>query len=86
MTTVSLGLERAKRTNDNTTVTPAECCEDAAADLRSGERKASKLLILTLDTEDGGYVPGWYAANLSASEMLALMEVARAVLLREMGF
>lgn len=86
MPPISLGLERAKRTNDNTTITPVECCEAAAADLRSGERTADKLLILTLDTEDGHYVPGWYAANLSASEMLALLDVARALLLREMGF
>lgn len=47
---------------------------------------AIRVLVLTLNTEDGGYRIGFYAANLKASEMVALLEAAKTMFLRDMGY
>lgn len=82
----SLNVVRANRKNDNTLLSPAECFEEAARETRSGERKCDKALVLTLDTEDGAYGIGFYASNLKASEMIALLEATKAMFLRDMGY
>jgi len=83
----SINAIRADRENDNTLLSPVECLEDAAEDLRSGKTKCDKLLVLRLNTGDDGssYDVGFNASNLRSSEMLALMEVAKAILLAGMG-
>jgi len=83
----SINAIRADRENDNTLLSSVECLEDAAEDLRSGKTKCDKLLVLRLNTGDDGssYDVGFNASNLRSSEMLALMEVAKAILLAGMG-
>lgn len=84
-TPISLGAERAKRTNDNRAITPAECCDDVAETLRRGDVKANRILVITLDDDpDGLYDVDWWAANISAPEMLALIEVTKDIILRGM--
>ena len=58
--------------NDNTLITPEQTLERALTDIRSGERKCNKLLVLTLDDTDGSWTKGYYAANVKVSEMVAL--------------
>jgi hypothetical protein len=82
----SLNALRANRENDNSLLTPLECLEDAAADIRSGQRKCQKLLILCLDAGDDGmaYALSFFASNMKSSEMVALCEAMKARTLRNM--
>lgn len=82
----SIGGIRADKENDNGLVTPAECLEDAAVDIRTGKRVCQKVLVLTLDVgpDGNGYDVGFYASNLRSSEKLALLEVAKVNFLQHM--
>ena len=82
----SLAAARADRENDNTLISPAECCDDAARAIRSGERKADAALVLTLNRVEGKFDVGYFASNLKASEMLALLEVAKVRILQTMNY
>lgn len=86
----SLNAERASRANDNTLISPAECLEDAATDIRSGERVCNKVLVITLNTDGGDmgdvFQVGFYAAQMKSSEMLAAIEAIKTIVLRDMGF
>jgi hypothetical protein len=82
----SINTIRADRENDNTLLSPVECLEDAAQDLRSGKTKCDKLLVLRLNTSDHGYAIGFNASHLRASEIVALLEIAKTVFLRQMNF
>lgn len=86
MDVVSLNSARAERDDDNRHMTPADTLREALADIESGERPATSLMALTLDTDEKQFSSGWYAANLKSSEMIALMETVKAALLRDMGY
>ena len=58
--------------NDNRLLTAEQMLENALRDLRSGALEADKLLLLTVTDEIGFYDPGFYACNMSASEMITL--------------
>jgi len=78
----SINALRANRHDDNTLISPAECLEDVAEDLRSGASQCNKLLVLALDTGDGGdYDITFAASNMHVTEMIALLEVAKATFL-----
>lgn len=64
----------AHEINDNRLLTPEQMLESVLDDIRAGRLEASKLLLLTLDTSDGIYDNGFYASNMSGSEMLTLCE------------
>lgn len=84
----SINALRAERENDNKLLSPLECLEDAAEDVRSGKVPATKVLVLCLDTgpEDTSYNVHFHASKLRASEMLALLEVFKQRVLRDMGY
>jgi hypothetical protein len=88
MPPISLGAKRALKTNDNRQWTPVECLLDCLNDIQSGKTSCNKLLVLRLDTDDGGekFSLGYHAANIKASEILAALEVAKAIILQEMGY
>ena len=46
----------------------------------------AKAMVLRLNTQNGGYEAGWAAVDLSCSEMVALLEVAKQAILREMDY
>lgn len=83
---VSINTIRAIKNNDNTLLSPAECLDEAAREIRSGERNCDKILVLSLDTQDDNYHVGFYASNLKSSEVVALLEAAKLRFLRDMGF
>lgn len=84
----SFNAERANRTGDNTLITPAECLEDAASEIRSGARECNKVMVITLNTGDNydTFQVGFYAAQMRSSEMLAALEAIKTTVLRDMGF
>lgn len=58
--------------NDNGLVNPEGALLDALSEIRSGSRRCSSLLIITLDNEKDSYDVGFYASRLRGSEMVAL--------------
>lgn len=83
---VDFRREKAKRVTRNDEWSVEDCLLDAIEDVRSGKRKANAVLVLFLDNGDERYDTGWQAANVSGSQMVALMEAVKATILRDMGF
>lgn len=85
--TVDLARERAKRADDNRDVTPEQLMEQALEELRAGEEHATALVILRRhdDPEDDTFGIGWWAANARGSDIIALMEMVKATILRDQG-
>ena len=48
--------------------------------------KGKKLIILALDDTDDEYAISWCQAGMKASEMVALLDVAKSCLLSDMGY
>jgi hypothetical protein len=88
--TVSLGAKRAFKANDNRLWSPVECLEDCVRDIQSGETPCDRLLVLRLTTKNAKgediFNIGYNCAGLKGSEIIALLEVAKAMLLEEMGY
>lgn len=82
----SLIAERAKQRNDTRDLLPVESLEMVAARIKSGETVCTKSLVITLDDACGGFRPELFAASLPSTQILALLDVARAVVLQNMGF
>lgn len=49
-------------------------------------KQADKLIVIALDDTDGEYTVSWNQANMSTSQILALLEVTKTVTLQQMGF
>lgn len=83
----SIAALRADRENDNSLISPIECLEDAAQDIRMGKRVCQKLLVITLDQGEDGrdFKVGFYASNLRASEIVSITEVMKIRALKFMG-
>lgn len=86
----SINALRANKENDNSLLSPVECLEDAIQDIKSGNRKCDKLLVLMLNSDKenggGGYEVGFAASDMKTSEMISLMEAAKYIFLQRMGF
>ena len=80
----SINALRAVRENDNSLLSPVECLDDAAEDLRLGEVKADKVLVIALNSKDGAYDIRWWSSNLLSSEMVALAEAFKMRALKNM--
>lgn len=77
-------ISLADKTSDGTKWTPVDALRDMIKDIESGERHATKVLILRLDDTDE-YDVGFTQAGMSMSQCLALLEVAKQVVLEQMG-
>lgn len=83
---VSLGAVRAQKSKDNRLWTPIECLQDAIRDIQSGETICDKVFVIRVDTREEKFNIGYNAANISASQVLAALECAKAQILQEMGY
>jgi len=85
-----LNVERAKRENDNTLLSPLESMRDAANMIEDGTVKADAAFMIFLDRGDDPADPKfglrWFASNIWASEMLALLECAKVEILKSMNY
>jgi len=81
-------IKLAETTGDAKMWTPEQMLEYSLSEVRSGggREDVNKALVLFLTTTDGVYDVGCTQAGMSCSEMLALLEVAKAVLLKDMGY
>lgn len=74
---------------DNRYDTPQEVCAELATDLENPEcphHGANKALVLLLNTKDESWELGYRAANLSTSEMIAMLETAKVMCLQQMNY
>lgn len=69
---------RADRENDNTLLSPADCLQDAAEDIRLGNLQCDGLLLIALDRTNGGFSFRYRCSNMRTSEIVALLEVMKA--------
>ena len=73
--------------NDATRFTPEQCLQNAIDDLgkRGAFKNGTKIMVICLD-DNNGYSFSFNQAGMKASEMLALLTVAKKHILRMMGF
>lgn len=55
-------------------------------DLEAGEVEADRALVLLLDTKDNRFAVHYANAGLCASEAVALLETAKQLFLRDLGY
>ena len=81
-------ISMANKLRDATLQTPEQALEDALKDI--GElgafKDGKKILIIGLDETDGKYDVSFIQAGMKMSECLALVEVAKIIFLKEMGW
>ena len=82
----SIGASRVEKSGDNTDWSPVECLREAISDIENGKASPDKVMVIMLSDGDDGYEPGWYASKLRASEMIALTEIVKSILIRSMEF
>lgn len=81
-----IGAFRVERVTDNKALRPADILRAALTDIESGAEAPQRMMILHWSEHDeNGFSTNWYSANLHSTEMLALMEMVKATLLRDMG-
>ncbi len=85
MSTVNLNIVRATKEGNNQCLTPSDILEDALTDIAAGDKTPSKAMVLFLEEDELQFSTSWYAANMKSSEMLALLEMIKSSLLRDMG-
>ena len=66
------------RSNDANHASPEMALEDVLRDFREGKRKATKAIVITLDSSGDKYEVHWYQAGMKTSEIVALLEYTKA--------
>lgn len=66
--------------------TPTDMMNKEIVNLESGERNANKAIIVFLDDADGNYDIGFGNAGMENSEILAVLEVAKTMILKDMEY
>ena len=74
------------RCNDATLWSVEQMLTDALSGVREKRRTPTKAIVLFLDDAQGKYDVGFCPAGLSLSQAVSLVEAAKAVFLREMGY
>jgi hypothetical protein len=65
---------------------PEEMLEKALDDVRGGQRKANKAIVVFLDDTEGRYHIGYNQSGMRLSELVALLEVVQADAIRDIGY
>ena len=81
----NLSEERAKRATDNADLTPVDTLRMALADIEAGKIAPTSLMVLHVKRYGDEFDSGWFSANLDSSQMIAIMEIVKATLFRDMG-
>ncbi len=75
--------------NDATFHTPEMCVKECLKNdigKRGAFKEGKKLFIVCLDDNDEKYNISWNQAGMSMSEILALLDITRTFIKKEMGF
>lgn len=73
-------------THDNRRWTLEQMLEAALAEVRAGELKANRAILLVVQDDDQEYEPCYRAANISCSQIIALCETGKMLAFDEMGY
>jgi len=81
-------IKLVEATGDAKMWTPEQMLEYSLHEVQpgGGREDVNKAIVLFLTTTDGVYDVNYTQAGMSCSEMLALLDVAKAVLLKDMGY
>lgn len=75
-----------KHANNGTMSSPINKLRSAIEDIENGDISPDKILILSLNTENGSYIINWHQAGMRMSECITLCEISKAKFLAEMGY
>ena len=75
-----------EKTHSNDMWSIPQMLRAAADEIEQGKEPCTRAMVLTLNDPEQVYQTCYYAANISASQMLALLEVTKSRLLEEMGY
>lgn len=67
-------------------ITPEDLLKRTLIEVENGEITSKRIVIICLDDEDSKYDLVYRAANISASQALALLEVVKTLMLEQMGY
>jgi hypothetical protein len=82
---IDLRAEKVSRENDNRKIQPQDALILALADLESGAETPNRVMVLFWDDGEEEFDTNFYACNINSSEMLALLEMTKQRILRDMG-
>lgn len=75
-----------KKATTNERVTPELALIDLLDQIRSGYKVTRLLVITQTDLDDDGFDMGWFSSSgMKSSDQLALVEMHKANILRDMG-
>ena len=58
---------------------------EATSDVTAGDRKCQKAVLITLDEDEDRYDVAWHNAGMKGSEIIALLEAAKQMIMQQMG-
>ena len=81
-------ISLAERAESSLLWSPEDALREALRDFEEGGRweGRKKLLVLSLDEDGGTYNVGFTNAGFNASELLALLTIAKRVIEKDMGY
>ena len=78
MEPTNFNVVRADKENDNRLLSPIECLESVIAEIKSGKRCDSVLVVMLDRGEDGtSYGSEMRACNISEPDMISLLEISK---------
>lgn len=82
-TPVTMLSDKAK---DATRWTVKQMLEDASQSVDNGKYKNNKAIILFVNDDGNAYDVGFHQAGMTMSECIALVDITKSILKREMGY
>jgi hypothetical protein len=73
-------------TNNGKMLSHMDSLKSAIKDIENKNMSPDKILILSLDNKNGDYNISFHQAGMTMSECLALCDVAKSIMLSEMGY
>jgi len=72
--------------NDGRMLSPMDALKSAITDIENKDITPNKILILSLDHSDDEYNVNFHQAGMTMSECLALCDVAKSIMIKEMNY
>ena len=83
--TVDISLAKAMRAENNKDLRPQDVLKWALRDVEEGHEAPTRVMVLFWEDNETTFNSHYYACNIRSSEMLALLEMTKARILRDMG-
>ena len=66
--------------------TPEQLLEESLQKVKSGEKKADKMFVIFLNDKDENYNVSYSNSGMSCSECASLLDIAKSMIRKEMGY